>query len=405
MQDQTDAAGEAAPRPTVTFRELGLPEPLLRAVADLGFERCTPIQQEVLPYTLLGHDCIGKAQTGTGKTAAFLLTIMADLLRNPPDEPRYIGEPRALVIAPTRELVLQIGKDAEELAAHAGLHIVTLIGGVDYDRQRQQLERKLVDILVATPGRLMDFHSQRQIHLDRIEMLVIDEADRMLDMGFIPQVRRIVRQTPPKSHRQTMFFSATFTEEVVRLSAEWTHNPVRVEIDAQSVASKDIDQIVYLVEADRKLDLLLNLLKQPEAASVMIFANRRDQVRRLHERLERAGISCGILSGEVPQHKRVKTLEAFREGNYRVLVATDVAGRGIHVEGVTHVVNFTLPEDPDDYVHRIGRTGRAGASGTSISFACEDDAFLLPEIEKLLGQKLPCVHPEPGMLVAPKRRV
>jgi ATP-dependent RNA helicase RhlB len=388
----------------VTFRELGLPEPLLRAVDDLGFERCTPIQQEVLPYTLLGHDCIGKAQTGTGKTAAFLLTIMNDLLRNPPDEPRYMGEPRALVIAPTRELVLQIGKDAEELAAHADLHVVTLIGGVDYDRQRQQLERKLVDILVATPGRLMDFHSQRQIHLDRVELLVIDEADRMLDMGFIPQVRRIVRQTPPKSHRQTMFFSATFTEEVVRLSGEWTHDPVRVEIDAQSVASKDIDQVVYLVEADRKLDLLLNLLDRPEAASVMIFANRRDQVRRLHERLERAGISCGILSGEVPQQKRVKTLEAFREGSYRVLVATDVAGRGIHVEGVTHVVNFTLPEDPDDYVHRIGRTGRAGASGTSISFACEDDAFLLPQIEQLLGQKLPCVHPDPEMLLARKRR-
>jgi len=404
MQDQGEAAATAAPRATVTFRELGLPEPLLRAVDDLGFERCTPIQQEVLPFTLLGHDCIGKAQTGTGKTAAFLLTILNDLLRNPPEDPRYMGEPRALVIAPTRELVLQIAKDAEGLAKYAGLHIVTLIGGVDYDRQRQQLERQLVDILVATPGRLMDFHSQRQIHLDRVELLVIDEADRMLDMGFIPQVRRIVRQTPPKSHRQTMFFSATFTEDVVRLSDQWTHDPVRVEIEPESVASKDVEQIVYLVEADRKLDLLLNLLKQPEAASVMVFANRRDQVRRLHERLERAGISCGILSGEIPQQKRVKTLEAFREGKYRVLVATDVAGRGIHVEGVTHVVNFMLPEDPDDYVHRIGRTGRAGASGISISFACEDDAFLLPPIEQLLGQKLRCVHPEPELLVSQRRR-
>ncbi|MCG3169112.1 MAG: ATP-dependent RNA helicase RhlB [Pseudomonadales bacterium] len=403
MQEQTAAAGPA-PRPSVTFRELGLPEPLLRAVDDLGFTHCTPIQQEVLPYTLLGHDCIGKAQTGTGKTAAFLLTILTDLLNTPPEEPRYAGEPRALVIAPTRELVLQIAKDAADLARHTDMHIVTLIGGVDYDRQRQQLERRLVDILVATPGRLMDFHSQRQVHLDRVELLVIDEADRMLDMGFIPQVRRIVRQTPPKSHRQTMFFSATFTEEVVRLSDQWTHDPVRVEIEPDRVASKDVEQIVYLVEADRKLDLLLNLLKQPEAASVMVFANRRDQVRRLHERLERAGISCGILSGEVPQPKRVKTLEAFRDGSYRVLVATDVAGRGIHVEGVTHVVNYTLPEDPDDYVHRIGRTGRAGASGTSISFACEDDAFLLPQIEELLGQKLPCVHPDPELLVSHRRR-
>ena len=258
MQDQTDAATEAAPRPTVTFRALGIPEPLLRAVDDLGFERCTPIQQEVLPYTLLGHDCIGKAQTGTGKTAAFLLTIIADLLRNPPEEPRYMGEPRALVIAPTRELVLQIGKDAEELAAHAGLHIVTLIGGMDYDRQRQQLERKLVDILVATPGRLLDFHSQRQIHLDRIEMLVIDEADRMLDMGFIPQVRRIVRQhaaevTAPDHVLQRHLHRgghAPVGRNGPMTRCGWRSTP-------ESVASKDIDQIVYLVEADRKLDLLL----------------------------------------------------------------------------------------------------------------------------------------------------
>ena len=403
MQEQTEAVN-ATSRPAVGFRELGLPDVLLQAIDDLGFTHCTPIQQEVLPYALLGHDCIGKAQTGTGKTAAFLLTVFADLLNTRAEEPRYMGEPRALVIAPTRELVLQIAKDAADLARHTDLHIVTLIGGVDYDRQRRQLEQRLVDLLVATPGRLMDFHSQRLVHLDRIELLVIDEADRMLDMGFIPQVRRIVRQTPPKTHRQTMFFSATFTEEVVRLSDQWTHNPVRVEIEPQSVASKDVEQIVYLVDTGHKLDLLLNLLQQPEALSVMVFANRRDQVRRLHERVERAGIRCGILSGEVAQPRRVKTLEAFREGRYRVLVATDVAGRGIHVEGVTHVINYTLPEDPDDYVHRIGRTGRAGASGTSISFADEDDAFLLPGIEALLGQKLDCVHPDPGLLAPQPRR-
>jgi ATP-dependent RNA helicase RhlB len=398
MQDGTDT--HAAAREKMGFRALGLPEPLLRAIEDLGFTHCTPIQQEVLPHTLLGHDCIGKAQTGTGKTAAFLLTILTDLLNNPPEEPRYAGEPRALVIAPTRELVLQIAKDAEDLAKYAGIHVVTLIGGMDYDRQRQQLAKRCVDILVATPGRLMDFHSQREIHLDRVELVVIDEADRMLDMGFIPQVRRIIRQTPPKSHRQTMFFSATFTEEVVRLSDQWTHEPVRVEIEPDSVAAKDVDQVVYIVEARKKLDLLLNLLRKPDAVSVMVFANRRDQVRRLHERLVRAGISCGILSGEVPQQKRLKTLEAFRSGEHRVLVATDVAGRGIHVEGVTHVVNFTLPEDPDDYVHRIGRTGRAGASGTSISFACEDDAFLLGPIEELLHTRLPCRQPEPELLEA-----
>ncbi len=398
MQDLPSDTSPAPEPPRIGFRQLGLPEPLLRAIDDLGFTHCTPIQQEVLPHTLVGNDCIGKAQTGTGKTAAFLLTILTDLLNNPADEPRYAGEPRALVIAPTRELVLQIAKDAEDLAKYTGFHIVTLIGGMDYDRQRQDLAKRCVDILVATPGRLMDFHSQREIHLDRIELLVIDEADRMLDMGFIPQVRRIIRQTPAKTHRQTMFFSATFTEEVVRLSDQWTHDPIRVEIEPESVACKDVDQIVYIVEARKKLDLLLNVLRSPEAASVMIFANRRDQVRRLHERLERAGMSCGILSGEVPQQKRLKTLEAFRSGAYRVLVATDVAGRGIHVEGVTHVINFTLPEDPDDYVHRIGRTGRAGASGTSISFACEDDAFLLGPIEQLLGQKLSCTQPDQALL-------
>jgi len=384
---------------SVTFRELGLPEPLLRAVDALGFERCTPIQQEVLPYTLLGHDCIGKAQTGTGKTAAFLLTIMSDLLTNPLEEKRYAGEPRALVIAPTRELVLQIGKDAEALARYTDLQVVTMIGGVDYDRQRKALHSRLVDILVATPGRLMDFHSQREIHLDRIELLVIDEADRMLDMGFIPQVRRIIRQTPPKTDRQTMFFSATFSEDVIRLSDQWTHHPVRVEIEPESIAAKAVEQIVYLVGADKKLELLLSLLRRPEAASVMVFANRRDQVRRLFEKMTRKGIRCGILSGEVPQDKRLKTLERFRAGEFRVLVATDVAGRGIHVEGVTHVINFTLPEDPEDYVHRIGRTGRAGAAGTSISFACEDDAFLLPPIEELIGQKLRCVHPPEELLL------
>ena len=398
MQDLPSDTSPAPEPLRIGFRQLGLPEPLLRAIDDLGFTHCTPIQQEVLPHTLAGNDCIGKAQTGTGKTAAFLLTILTDLLNNPADEPRYAGEPRALVIAPTRELVLQIAKDAEDLAKYTGFHIVTLIGGMDYDRQRQDLAKRCVDILVATPGRLMDFHSQREIHLDRIELLVIDEADRMLDMGFIPQVRRIIRQTPAKTHRQTMFFSATFTEEVVRLSDQWTHDPVRVEIEPESVACKDVDQIVYIVESRKKLDLLLNVLRSPEAASVMIFANRRDQVRRLHERLERAGMSCGILSGEVPQQKRLKTLEAFRSGAYRVLVATDVAGRGIHVEGVTHVINFTLPEDPDDYVHRIGRTGRAGASGTSISFACEDDAFLLGPIEQLLGQKLNCTQPDQALL-------
>jgi len=388
----TETTIEAAPE-RIRFSQLGLPDPILKAVAALGFEACTPIQQEVLPFTLNGHDCIGKAQTGTGKTAAFLLTILADFIANPIDEKRYAGEPRALCIAPTRELALQIAKDAEELARFMDINVVTLIGGVDYEKQRKQLRSKLVDILVATPGRLMDFHSQREIHLDTVELLVIDEADRMLDMGFIPQVRRIVRQTPPKTDRQTMFFSATFTDDVINLADQWTHNAKRVEIEPESVSSKNVEQIVYMVENNQKLNLVHYLLDQPGADSVMIFANRRDQVRKLYEKIQRKGVKVGILSGEVPQNKRLSTLERFRSGDLRVLVATDVAGRGIHVEGVTHVINYTLPEDPDDYVHRIGRTGRAGATGISISFACEDDAFLLPAIEELISMKLKCTYP------------
>ena len=380
------------------FDALGLPEPLQKAIDDLGFATCTPIQQEVLPHTLTGHDCIGKAQTGTGKTAAFLITIFNDMLATPAPEPRYAAEPRALIIAPTRELVLQIARDAEELGKYTGMRSLAIIGGADFDRQRRELSSGFVDILAATPGRLLDYHSRGEIHLDRVELLVIDEADRMLDMGFIPQVRRIVRQTPPKTHRQTMFFSATFNEDVIRLSDQWTTHPIHVEIEPHQVAAEAVEQRVYLVSTADKLRLLNGILASDEAKSVMIFANRRDQVRHLYEKLRRGGIKVGILTGEVPQQKRERTLEGFRRGEHSVLVATDVAGRGIHVEGVTHVINYTLPDDPEDYVHRIGRTGRAGAIGISISFACEDDSFRLPAIEELLGGKLSCTHPPQGLL-------
>jgi ATP-dependent RNA helicase RhlB len=380
------------------FHDLDLPEPVMRAIQEQGFEYCTPIQQGLLPDTLEGHDCIGKAQTGTGKTAAFLITILADLLNVPLEQERYIGEPRALIIAPTRELVLQIAKDARGLAKYTGLNVASLIGGENYDKQLKQLDQHLVDIVVATPGRLIDFVKQGLVHLDLVELLVIDEADRMLDMGFIPQVRQIVRRAPQKSHRQTMFFSATFTDTVLDLAARWTHDPVKVEIEPERVATDTVDQKVYIVTAQKKYQLLHNIVNHEDARSVMVFANRRDETRRLYEKLTREGIRCGILSGEVPQHKRVKTLERFRSGDLRVLVATDVAGRGIHVDGVSHVINYSLPEDPEDYVHRIGRTGRAGATGTSISFACENDSFLILDIEALLGEKLECTQPPEALL-------
>jgi ATP-dependent RNA helicase RhlB len=381
------------------FHDLGLREELMRGIADLGFHYCSPIQAAILPQTLQGHDAIGKAQTGTGKTAAFLITIFNDLLCNPPEGERFVGEPRALVIAPTRELVMQIAADAEELARHTSLQVTTLIGGMDYQKQLNRLNTTVVDLVVATPGRLLDFMGRRDLYLDHVEILVLDEADRMLDMGFIPQVKRIVRATPPKDSRQTLLFSATFTQDIINLSQQWTFNAITVEIEPESVATSAVDQKVYLVSSQQRYKVLNNLLRSPDCTSVIVFANRRDQVRRLHEKLRKSGIAAGILSGEIPQAKRTRTLEQFKQGEIKVLVATDVAGRGIHVEGVSHVVNYNLPEDPEDYVHRIGRTGRAGATGTSISFASEDDAFLLPDLEALLGTRLECTHPPEELLV------
>ncbi|RLA44048.1 MAG: ATP-dependent RNA helicase RhlB [Gammaproteobacteria bacterium] len=377
----------------IRFHDFDLPDELMHSIADQGFKFCSPIQAQSLPYTLRGNDVVGKAQTGTGKTAAFLVTIIYDLLKHPVDHKRYAGEARALIIAPTRELVMQIADDARVLNKYTGLNVHTLVGGMDYDKQRRHLDETLCDILVATPGRLIDFCGSKDVYLDQVEVLVIDEADRMLDMGFIPQVRRIVRQTPRKDDRQTLFFSATFTPEVLGLVDQWTHDATVVEIEPEHVATDSVTQKIYITQTRRKRELLVNILRSEEVESVIVFANRRDQCRRLQEYLGKVGFSVGLLSGEVAQNKRVRTLDDFKSGKIKVLVATDVAGRGIHIDGISHVINFTLPEEPEDYVHRIGRTGRAGKTGTSISFACEDDAFLLEPIEQLLGEKLVCEQP------------
>ena len=377
----------------VKFDTLNLDASVQQGIDALGFEFCSPIQGRILPHTLAGNDAIGKAQTGTGKTAAFLITIFNDLLSHPIEGERYLGEPRAVIIAPTRELVMQIASDAQELGRFTGLKTVTLIGGADYQKQLSQVNRAPVDIIVATPGRLIDFMERRDLALDRVEILVLDEADRMLDMGFIPQVKRIVRATPRKEDRQTLLFSATFTQDIMNLARQWTFEPITVEIEPERVATASVDQRVYLVSSRERFPVLMHILKDPSVESVIIFANRRDQVRRLYEKLRKEGVQCGMLSGEITQAKRTKTLDNFKTGRSKVLVATDVAGRGIHVEGISHVVNYNLPEDPEDYVHRIGRTGRAGASGVSISFASEDDAFLLPDIEALLGHSLACMSP------------
>ncbi len=382
------------------FHDLGLDDRILHAIADLGFSYCTPIQAQSLPLALKGLDVIGKAQTGTGKTAAFLLTIMQQQLERPiPVKSRYASEPRALAIAPTRELAFQIEKDAQELAKYTGLRVFSVVGGMDYQKQRDVIYNEVIDILIATPGRLIDFMNSKDVFLDQVEILVIDEADRMLDMGFIPDVKRIIRQTPPAGQRQTLLFSATFNQDVLNLSERWTHQPKWVEVAAQEQTTDNVLQKVYMVSKAEKLTVIRNYLQRTKVERAIVFANRRDETRRLQEILEKLGIKCALLSGEVPQVKRMKTLEQFKEGKIDVLVATDVAGRGIHVDGLSHVFNFNLPEDPEDYVHRIGRTGRAGAKGESVSFACEDEAFLLPAIEKYIGKKLDCIYPEADLLV------
>jgi len=403
IQSEQDSAPVPAPlvATKVLFNEFDLVPELTRAITDLGYEYCTPIQAQSLRYTLAGYDVTGKAQTGTGKTAAFLITIINDLMKNPVKEERFLGEPRALILAPTRELVMQIASDAQNLSKHTDLHVVTMVGGEDYQKQLREIDKCPVDIVVATPGRLIDFLQNDQLFLGLVELLVIDEADRMLDMGFIPQVRNIVSRTPHKDCRQTLLFSATFTPEIIELTSRWAMDPITIEITPERVATDTIEQIVYLVTTEDKYKLLYNLIAVEGADKVIVFNNRRDQVRKLADNLHRNGVSCGLLSGEIAQKKRVQTLEAFRDGKIQVLVATDVAGRGLHIDDVTHVINYSLPEEAEDYVHRIGRTGRAGAIGTSISFACEEDSFLVPGIEEKLGQKLPCVYPAESLLADP----
>ena len=387
------------PTGDLRFSDLNLDKRLLDAISKIGFEYCTPIQAETLPWTLACEDLIGQAQTGTGKTAAFLITAIQTLLETPVDEKdRFASEPRVLALAPTRELAMQIAKDAEQLCQYTGHNVVTVVGGMNYDKQREQLQNEIVDILVATPGRLIDFLGSQDVFLDQIDILILDEADRMLDMGFIPDVKRIIRKCTGKEDRQTLLFSATFNQDVLNLASMWTQNAEFVEIEPEQKTAERVEQTVYLVSDDDKLPVLVNYLKRPEVEKAIVFANRRDQCRDLEEDLKNQGVKVSLMSGEIAQNKRLKTLDQFKKGQIQVLVATDVAGRGIHVNGVTHVFNYNLPENAEDYVHRIGRTGRAGKTGVSVSFAGEDDSFALPEIEKYISQKLKTAVPDEDLM-------
>jgi len=386
---------------TSYFQEMGLHPRILRAIlSDLGFEACTPIQGKALPVALAGRDVAGRAQTGTGKTAAFLITILQRYLAEEPGT-RAPNQPFALIIAPTRELAMQIERDAEGLAPYTGARHLAVFGGLrNYKEDRTKIAQG-VDIIAATPGRLLDYMSDRTLDLSAAEVLVIDEADRMLDMGFIPDVRRICSRLKPAGRRQTLLFSATLSPEILRLGERWMLDPVTVEVDPEHVVADGVEEVVYAVSSREKLAVLLWLLANETCSRVLIFRNRRRDVEDLTRHLGRHGIDCSVLTGDVPQNKRTRVLESFREGSLRVIVATDVAGRGIHVEGISHVINYDLPYEAPDYVHRIGRTGRAGESGRAISFACEERSFVVPEIEEFIERGLPIQHPDPEMLVLP----
>lgn len=372
------------------FSELNLPETVMRGITDAGFESLTPVQQESIPLALQGQDVAAQAQTGTGKTAAFLISMFCRLLASErPTGPN----PRALVLAPTRELVVQICADAEMLGSHTGIKVQPIFGGVDYEKQRQALKDG-VDIIVATPGRLIDYFKQRVFSLKKVEALVIDEADRMFDMGFIKDLRYLLRQLPTFDKRQTMLFSATLSPQVMELAYEFMNMAQRVEIAPEQVSAEGIEQILYHVSRREKFALLLGLLKRAENADrVMLFVNTKAEAERLQALLQANELSSAVLSGDIPQKKRMRILDQFKLGEITHLVATDVASRGIHVDQVTHVINYDLPQDREDYVHRIGRTARAGELGCAISFADEETVYVLPDIEDYLGFKVPSEMP------------
>ncbi len=370
----------------VPFAALGLHEALLESVEDAGFTHCTPIQAATLPPALKGQDIAGQAQTGTGKTAAYLLAILHRLMEIPVAEDA-VG-PWAIVLAPTRELAVQIHRDAELLGRYTGLRFAAVFGGTGYESQRRQLEQG-VDVLIGTPGRLIDYFKQGVYPLHHIEVVVLDEADRMFDLGFITDIRYMLRKMPPPGQRINMLFSATLSNRVMELAYEHMNNPQVIRIETEYVTADKVRQALYHVSARDKIPLLLGLLRKYAPKRTMIFVNTKRAADRVTGYLLGNGYQAEVLSGDIPQNKRLKLLESFQRGELPILVATDVAARGLHIPDVTHVINFDLPQDREDYVHRIGRTARIGASGDAISFACEEYVYSLPEIEDFIGQKIP----------------
>ena len=376
---------------------------LLSGLRAAGFTRCTPIQALTLPLALAGRDVAGQAQTGTGKTGAFLVTVMQRLLTRPAFAERAATDPRALIIAPTRELAIQIDKDFRSLGRDTGLKSALIYGGVDYDKQREQL-RGGVDIVIATPGRLLDYYKQHVFSFNAVEIMVIDEADRMFDLGFIKDVRFILRRLPERTRRQCLLYSATLSHRVLELAYEHMNEAQKLVVEADNVTADRVRQVIYFPASEEKLPLLINLLSRIEAHRSMVFVNMKVAAEKVARRLEKQGFRVGMLSGDVPQKKRQSLLGKFQRGEIEILIATDVAARGLHIPDVTHVFNYDLPQDAEDYVHRIGRTARLGAEGDAISFACDMYAQGLPDIEEYIGQKIPVARVEPELLVIPPPR-
>src|SRR3954468_9463768 len=381
----------------LTFTSLDLVPAVARGISDAGFVRATPVQASTLPIALSGKDVAGQAQTGTGKTAAFLVALFQRLLTNPPAPGRSATGIRALILAPPRELAVQILTDAEVLGRDTGRRISVVFGGVDYEKQRKTLQDG-VDLLIGTPGRVIDYFKQHVFDMRHAQAVVLDEADRMFDLGFIADIRFILRRLPKPEQRQSMLFSATLSHRVLELAYEHMNNPELVRIEPDKMTVDRVRQIMYYPSMEEKLPLLIGLLRQFEARRTMIFVNTKRVAERLESTLRANGLHAQALSGDVPQNKRLKFLRDFHNGELAVLIATDVASRGLHIPDVSHVFNFDLPQDAPDYVHRIGRTARAGTDGDAISFACEEYAVALPEIESYLGHKIPSAPISPELL-------
>ncbi len=395
------------------FSNLELSDSILRSLKDAGFHHCTPIQDQTLPLALRGKDVAGQAQTGTGKTAAFLLATFQYLINDAEDfddeeedvdfdeaeEPEYVAPPkskkdktikypRAIILAPTRELAIQIHKDALLLSKRLSLTFALVYGGTDYQKQLAKVKSN-VDIIIGTPGRIIDFYKQNAFTLEHIKAMVLDEADRMFDLGFIKDIRYLLRRMPSPEQRLNLLFSATLSYKVTELAYEHMYNPVLVKIETEEVTSKAINQSAYCPSNDQKLPLLIGLLKHYQPQRSIIFVNTKRCAEELDATLNANGYTTAALSGDVPQEKRQKLLNSFQENNIALLIATDVAARGLHIPDVSHVINYDLPQDVEDYVHRIGRTARFGASGEAISFICEEYAYSMPDIEEYIGQKIP----------------